>query len=54
MWGVDMSKRTGCLGWLYSHGVLIAYGVILSLVAAISTIAMLAVVLFVRWWHAVR
>ena len=49
-----MTKRKGILGWLYRHGIVLAYGVIISFVLAISAVTMMAVVLFAHWWDSVR
>ena len=47
-------KMQGLLDWLYSHGVPIAYGVILSVTLAICGVVLLAVVLAASWWERIR
>lgn len=47
-------KIQGFLDWLYSHGVVIAYGVIITVTLAVLGAVMLGVVLAVAWWERIR
>jgi hypothetical protein len=49
-----MTKRKGWIGWLYGHGVALAYGVIMTVVLSISGLILLGVVLFASWWERIR
>lgn len=50
-----MAKRQqSFLDWLCSHGIMLAYGAILSVVMAAATVGLLTVVLFLHWWEKVR
>jgi hypothetical protein len=47
-------KEQKFLDWLCSHGITIAYGVIITVALAICMSVMLLAVLFAHWWDSVR